>query len=332
MKTDTLILIAFLVQASTLFAQNQENKQHYPVPYQHVQSRPKNDPYCQAGLAAFCPTGKTVDPMPHINDTDTVEVFALKKPVWSFKYGPLLGYFKIMHDALGFRNKRTGLNYTMEWYELDQLFNCTFPHLQEQKTIKWCNQGALCVYEGINDTIWTKYGTLAKVSEVSGSTFSRFANWTQTDNATAVYYETFTVVNNDDYANTTQSLVMYFDSFDCASWVLRAFDQLYAQGAKFDLSVQLNYTRLNLIAFEPMLLGNISYITNYGNQTLIADMLDFFSIFQRTSDLLDQVIRAAYEIRIRQEFYFYYNEMYWYLKLKAPFIGFSYVNIPLPGF
>ena len=50
------------------------------------------------------------------------------------------------HDAVGFKNTRTGLNYTMEWrvtlpppplsncntlhrYELDQLMNCTFPHL-----------------------------------------------------------------------------------------------------------------------------------------------------------------------------------------------------------
>ena len=24
---------------------------------------------------------------------DQIEVFALKKPVWSFKYGPLLGFF-----------------------------------------------------------------------------------------------------------------------------------------------------------------------------------------------------------------------------------------------
>jgi hypothetical protein len=24
---------------------------------------------------------------------DKIEIFALKKPVWSFKYGPLMGYF-----------------------------------------------------------------------------------------------------------------------------------------------------------------------------------------------------------------------------------------------
>ena len=46
-------------------------------------------------MQAFCPTGKTVDSMPFFDEDDVVEVFALKKPVWSFKYGPLLGYFVI---------------------------------------------------------------------------------------------------------------------------------------------------------------------------------------------------------------------------------------------
>ncbi|CAF5003759.1 unnamed protein product, partial [Rotaria sp. Silwood1] len=33
----------------------------WPVPYERVTSRPTNNPYCQAGLIAFCPTGKTED-------------------------------------------------------------------------------------------------------------------------------------------------------------------------------------------------------------------------------------------------------------------------------
>ena len=113
---------------------------------------------------AFCPTGKEANPLPVMDDKDVIEVFAMKKPVWSFEFGPTLGYLvyniltnyylsklllmfyfffikHVMHDALGFRNKRTGLNYTMEWYELDQLLNCTFPHLLNDSTLKWCNQG-----------------------------------------------------------------------------------------------------------------------------------------------------------------------------------------------
>lgn len=124
-----------------------------------------------------------------------------------------------MHDGLGFRNTRTGLNYTMEWYELDQLFNCTFPHVLGNNSLKWCNQGALCVYDGINDTVWTQYGFIQKVSQISGAQFNLFANWSLYDNNTAIYYETWTVYNSSD--ETSKNTIMYFDSFDCASWVLR---------------------------------------------------------------------------------------------------------------
>jgi ceroid-lipofuscinosis neuronal protein 5 len=65
----------------------------WPIPYQRVTSRPTNIPYCQAGLITFCPTGKTQDAMIYADDNDTIEIFALKKPVWSFKFGDLMAQF-----------------------------------------------------------------------------------------------------------------------------------------------------------------------------------------------------------------------------------------------
>ena len=55
--------------------------------------RPGNDPFCQACLMPFCADGKTKDPMPLQEPNDLIEIFALKKPVWQFEYGPLLEYF-----------------------------------------------------------------------------------------------------------------------------------------------------------------------------------------------------------------------------------------------
>lgn len=66
----------------------------WPIPYERVTSRPSNDPFCQAGLISFCPTGKAQDAMIYAaDDSDTIEVFALKKPVWSFKFGDLMAKF-----------------------------------------------------------------------------------------------------------------------------------------------------------------------------------------------------------------------------------------------
>ena len=60
-------------------------------------------------------------------------------------YHPCANMQHIFHDALGFRNLRTGLNYTSEWYELFQLFNCTFPHeVAGDDSPLWCNQVSGC--------------------------------------------------------------------------------------------------------------------------------------------------------------------------------------------
>lgn len=77
----------------------------------------------------------------------------------------------IMHDAVGFSSAETGANYTMEWYELFQLGNCTFPHLrQDVHAPFWCNQGAACFFEGIDDLHWSQNGTLEKIGVITGKT------------------------------------------------------------------------------------------------------------------------------------------------------------------
>lgn len=76
-----------------------------------------------------------------------------------------------MHDALGISNLNTGLNYTMEWYELFQLFNCTFPHVVNDSLL-WCNQGAACIYGGIEDRLWKENGTLQLVATTNGDSSS----------------------------------------------------------------------------------------------------------------------------------------------------------------
>lgn len=84
----------------------------------------------------------------------------------------VFGSQHIMHDAIGFSSSEMGVNYTMEWYELFQLGNCTFPHLRPDVFAPfWCNQGAACFFEGIDDIHWSQNGTLEKIGEITGETF-----------------------------------------------------------------------------------------------------------------------------------------------------------------
>ncbi|XP_046332644.2 ceroid-lipofuscinosis neuronal protein 5-like [Haliotis rufescens] len=300
----------------------------WPVPYRRFSSRPPANPYCQAGVIPFCPTGREANTMPTFQATDIIEVYALKAPVWEFKFGDLLAKFHIMHDAIGFKNLNTGLNYTMEWYELFQLFNCTFAHVLPNKTLEWCNQGATCIYDGIDDIHWSQNGTLAKVADITGQMFNDFAQWTLWDNKTGIFYETWTVENEPGGK-------MWFDSFDCASFVLRAFQKIGDLGGKFNNSVHLNYTRIHLYSNEPQYLGNASTLFGPGqNQTLVNDMLAFYGHFQSHQSighLMESLAEAYEEVYTSHRFYFFYNFEYWFLPMVEPYIKLTYYDVPLPG-
>ncbi|KAL8584504.1 hypothetical protein ACOMHN_016825 [Nucella lapillus] len=184
-----VFLLSIVLTISVVECQNGQ----WPVPYRPVPRRPQSSAFCQAGVQPFCPTGRPPPSMPSFPPTDSLRVYAMKAPVWEFKFGDLLGKFHIMHDAIGFHHVESGANFTMEWYELFQLFNCTFPHLLPNDTLLWCNQGAACIYDGIDEKHWRQNGTLVQVATISGKTFNLFANWTETDNNTNVFYETWTV-------------------------------------------------------------------------------------------------------------------------------------------
>nr|XP_033806084.1 ceroid-lipofuscinosis neuronal protein 5 isoform X2 [Geotrypetes seraphini] len=266
-----------------------------------------------------------------MKDDDTIEVFRLQAPVWEFKYGDLLGHFKIMHDAIGFRSSLTGENYTAEWYELFQLGNCTFPHVRPDVAAPfWCNQGAACFFRGIDDQHWKKNGSLITVAKLTGSIFNQMAKWMKKDNDTGIYYETWTVQAHPD-ANST----VWFESYDCSKFVLRTYQKLAELGAIFDKKIQTNYTRIFLYSGEPVFLGNETYLFGpQGNKTIANEIRDFYYSFrphQSPTEILLSLIQVFTEVCLETVFFFFYNFEYWYLPMKSPFIKITYEEIPLPN-
>ena len=88
---------------------------------------------------------------------------------------------------------------------------------------------------------------------------------------------------------------------------------------------------MNLYSHDPQLIGNYSQIIDSKNKTLIDEIRQFYKSFQKRSDYLEQFVEVYTEIALKKEFFFYYNDLYWYLNLKPPFIRSTYYNIPLPG-
>jgi len=215
----------------------------------------------------------------------------------------------------------------MEWYELDQLFNCTFPHVLKNDTFIWCNQGALCVYDGINDTLWTNTSNLSllkKVGEINGTNYNDWAKWAVSDNNTGVFYESWTV-----YSDRGPNATLYFDSFDCASFALRGLRELYNRGARMLPNIHLNYTRLNLYTYEPILLGTYDQIVQ--NETYHKDFIEFYQEFDSkkpsTEDWIISLLEIYETFYVKDRFYLYYNSVYWHMKLKDKPIGITYYEI-----
>lgn len=112
---------------------------------------------------------------------------------------------------------------------------------------------------------------------------------------------------------------MYFDAYDCASFVIRALDELYHYGGQFYPNIHLNYTRINIYSYEPLLLGTYDQIVQ--NQTLHDDFLNFYRDFDSTKPDSEEWLAALMSIYetfyVDQRFYLYYNNVYWYLRLKG---------------
>ncbi len=108
----------------------------------------------------------------------------------------------------------------------------------------------------------------------------------------------------------------------------RAFDKLYDLGAQFDQTVSLNYTKLYLYAEKPLLIGNYTQIVS--DSTLKNIVMNFYSHYQKLKNF-DQIKEIFDDFTVKKAFYFFYNNLYWYLPLKEPFISFTYDKIPLPG-
>ena len=225
---------------------------------------------------------------------------------------------------------------TMEWYELFQLFNCTFGHIvgNDSTPPLWCNQGAACVYPGIDDNHWKQNGTLELVGTMTGSQFNNLSDYIMWDNHTGLFYETWRVRNSTDPDSYTQ----WFTPYDCASFVIRIFQKIGALGGKFT-SKGANYTFITLYSDTPVHLGNASTI--FGNTSsemkkLAADIRQFFSYFQAHQPILhflESLIEIYYYVFLYDEFYFYYNSEYWRLPMKSPHLKLTYEFVPFlsPG-
>ncbi|KAG8452236.1 hypothetical protein GDO86_004147 [Hymenochirus boettgeri] len=202
--------------------------------------------------------------------------------------------------------------------------------LPNMKEPFWCNQGAACFFEGIDDDHWKSNGTLVPIATVSGSMFNSLAKWIKEDNNTGIYYQSWNVKASPELNSS-----MWFESYDCASFILRAYQKLFELGASFNRKIQTNYTRLLLYSGEPTYLGNATTIFDQlGNESLASYIRKFYYFYrphQSWKELALSLVEIYYKVVFEKSFYFFYNFEYWFLPMKPPYIKIVYDEIPLPS-
>jgi len=190
----------------------------------------------------------------------------------------------------------------------------------------WCDQGAYCFYEGIDDKHWAVNGTMDKVSEVTGKMFNELQQWLQWDNNTAVYYESWSVIKNwqDDYDQRNWTL----QSWDCKDFVLRSFDKLFELGANFTQPK-------GGVPFYSYMMLHADTITEVSFDEHRDDILKFYSRFQphlskiQTLEHFLEFLIA--DVMLEHKFYLHYNSKYYLLHLTKPYIHAEWATRPLPG-
>ena len=163
---------------------------------------------------------------------------------------------------------------------------------------------------------------------MNGSQFNQLGEYIRWDNRTGLFYETWRVRDSTSTVNYTE----WFYPFDCANYVMRAFQKMGELGAKFIQGYQANYTFITLYSGMPQYLGNETFIFGpSGNKTLADHLMKFYSYFQAHQPFVhfvESMLHVLYYVGLEEEFFLYYNSEYWLLPMEYPFVKITYEYVP----
>lgn len=125
---------------------------------------------------------------------------------------------------------------------------------------------------------------------------------------------------------------VWFESYDCATFVIRVLQRMHDLGARFDLTVPApKYDYMTLYSYEPVLVANDTLRDPATRQEIV----DFYKNFRPHQSLWETLVSIIHvilnDVYVQDKFYVYFNQQYWRLRLKAPIFDVKFVPVPLPG-
>ena len=182
-------------------------------------------------------------------------------------------------------------------------------------------------FVGIDDKHWSENGTLLHVTTMTGTHFNSLSDYIKEYNNTYPFYETWRVRNSTD----TKHYQEWFKPCDCATYVQKVFCLASQLGARFNDTYEPKYTFITLISDEPIKLGNKSDVFDSGKDPDLAkDIIKFYldvQAHQSTMHLIESLLSMLQYVMVEKKFYLFYNNEYWQLPMKEPYVKLSYETV-----
>ncbi|XP_071087686.1 bis(monoacylglycero)phosphate synthase CLN5-like [Haliotis cracherodii] len=317
MSSNLFIILTIIFCLSCVLSQQHK----WPVEHRRVPHRPPTDPRCQTPNPPFCVNGIS---MPTFSDDDRVELFHMYADLTPNMYLPDFP----KHVAIGFWNVNTNTNYTIDWYGVYLISQCSLASVLTDDSLLWCNQGAVCVTDGIKDKFLPENkGQMSPMATMTGSQFNQYTDWIEHENDTNVECGGSNVL---DTAGST----FWFRSNDCGSFINRSYQALSDIGVTFNTGAKADYTMMVSHGPEPTYLGQSSVIFGSGRDDPLAkNITNFYRQFNNTFGGLN----SAKNNFIAQKYaathgglYVYMNSEYWFAPLVEPYLSIVQLTIDLP--
>jgi len=270
---------------------------------------------CSVSFADYCGPWIPLDinTLPPANPGDQINIFYLIAPLMECDYGNDFTYVGAYHGGLGLYNINSGFSITLNYDATPNFIQALIPNISNGE-LYWDNQGAVFIYQGINETFWNSNFEL--LATINGTTYNNLMKWTGSYNTSFPWYNIWSVYKH--FPGTP-----LFPSDDCFTFVWNTINFLKGQG----VSVVPSQAKVSLLAFYS---DTAPVKVDYTNITIKKDILAFYSSMVSKLDSLGVIgfIEVMIELALWENYYFHDGNDYYQVSLKFPWVGtiYDYVN------
>jgi len=274
-------------------------------------------------LSDYCGPWPVLGPnqVPLALPSDSVDVFYMAAPLLYCTNLDEYTYINGYHGGIGLRNRRSGLNITVNFEGFPSFKGSFLPVITELSIgsvhFQWQNGGKTFIYPGINMTYW--HSLNEKVATMNGLQFNEFMKWVALANATFTHYNPWFVYKSFP----DQPLLT---GFECFQFALKSVQKVRELGAVMVPGIDKLYVSLgtSYADVKPILV-------DYWDPVWHDRIEDFYMLLDEKWNDLGYIkfLEALWDLIVDGDFFVRDNDSYYYYQLAFPFFGMHWSPMPI---